>query len=160
MGQAEQKLRKGIGGWLILPLLGLIISPLRLIYMVYADLWPIFSPDYWEELTSPDSLSYHPLWFSVLVFEVAGNVIILLLGLAALLSFLRKSRRTPRMVVIFLFLALVFAATDAYFKSFIPGAAERLDINQSSDLWRTGITAAIWIPYFLISTRVKATFLN
>jgi uncharacterized protein DUF2569 len=161
MEQSKEKSRKGIGGWLILPLLGLIISPLRLIYMIYDDLWPIFSPDYWAELTNPDSLSYHPLWYSLLVFEVAGNLIIFLLGLAALLSFLRKSRKTPRLVIIWLLLALVFAAADTYFKGFIPGAAEQFDnISTSSDLWRTGITAVIWIPYFLASKRVKATFLN
>ncbi|MBO0720935.1 MAG: DUF2569 domain-containing protein [Blastocatellia bacterium] len=160
MEQSEKTAPKGIGGWLLLPLFGLILSPLRLIYMIYEDLWPIFSPDYWDELASPDSPSYHPLWHSVLIFEVAGNLIVFLLGLAALLSFLRKSRRAPRMVILWFLLAFVFVAADAYFRSYIPGADEQLDALPISEIWSTAITAAIWIPYFLASKRVKATFVN
>jgi VanZ family protein len=160
MEQSKEKSLKGIGGWLILPLLGLILSPLRLIYMVYEDLWPIFSPDYWEDLTSPTSQLYHPLWSRVLIFEVAGNVTIFLLGLAALVAFLKKSRKAPRLIIMWLLLALIFAGADYYFRGYIPGAAEQYDTIFLSELWRTGITAAIWIPYFLISKRVKATFVN
>jgi VanZ family protein len=160
MGQSEQKLLKGIGGWLILPLLGLILSPLIKIYMIYEDLWPIFSPDYWDDLTSPTSELYHPLWSRVLIFEVAGNVTIFLLGLAALVSFLKKSRKAPRLVIMWLLLALVFVAADSYFRGYIPGAVQEYDNILSSELLRAGIPAAIWIPYFLISKRVKATFVN
>ncbi|MBO0798942.1 MAG: DUF2569 domain-containing protein [Blastocatellia bacterium] len=160
MEQSEKTAPKGIGGWLILPLLGLILSPLRLIYMIYEDLWPIFSPDYWDELTSPGSPSYHSLWKSVLIFEVAGNLIVFLLGLAALVSFLRKSRRAPRMVIIWFLLAFVFVAADVYFRGYIPGAEEQPDALPITEIWRIGITAVIWVPYFMISKRVRATFLN
>jgi Protein of unknown function (DUF2569) len=160
MEQSQQKSLKGIGGWLILPLLGLILGPLRLIYMIYEDMWPIFSSDYWEDLTSPESASYHPLWRSVLIFEVAGNLAIFLLVLAALFTFLKKSRKAPRLVIMWLFLGLVFAAADFYFKGYIPGAREQYDLMPSLEIWRAGITAAIWIPYFLASKRVKATFVN
>ena len=160
MEESVQKSSKGIGGWLILPLLGLILSPLRLVYMIYEDLWPIFSPDYWEELTSPDSPFYHELWKSVLIFEVAGNLAVFLLGLLALISFLRKSRKAPRWIILWFLLAFVFVAADTYFRTYIPGAAEQLDTIPVSELWRTGITAAIWIPYFLVSKRVTATFVN
>jgi Protein of unknown function (DUF2569) len=160
MGQSEQKLLKGIGGWLILPLLGLILSPLIKIYMIYEGLWPIFSPDYWEDLTSPSSELYHPLWSRLLIFEVAGNLTIFLLGLAALVSFLKKSRKAPRFVIMWLLLSLVFVAADTYFRGNIPGAVQEYDNILSSDLLRAGIPAAIWIPYFLISKRVKATFVN
>jgi hypothetical protein len=160
MAQSEQKLPKGIGGWLILPLLALILSPLIKIYMIYEDLWPIFSSDYWEDLTSPTSELYHPLWTRVLIFEVAGNLTIFLLGLAALVSFLKKSRKAPRLVILWLLLALAFVAADSYFRSYIPGAVQEYDTIFSSELWRAAIPAAIWIPYFLISKRVKATFVK
>jgi hypothetical protein len=160
MAQSEQKSPKGIGGWLILPLLGLILSPLIKIYMIYEDLWPIFSSDYWEDLTSPTSELYHPLWTRVLIYEVAGNLTIFLLGLAALVSFLKKSRKAPRLVIMWLLLALVFVAADYYFRGYIPGAVQEYDNILSSELLRAGIPAAIWIPYFLISKRVKATFVN
>jgi Protein of unknown function (DUF2569) len=160
MEQSQQKSLKGIGGWLILPLLGLILSPLRLIYMIYEGLWPIFSSDYWEDLTSPGSESYHQLWTSVLIFEVVGNLAIFLVGLAALLSFLRKSRKAPKLMILWFFLALVFVGADTYLRGYIPGAALTYEAIPSIELWRAGITAAIWIPYFLASKRVKATFVN
>jgi Protein of unknown function (DUF2569) len=156
----EQKSPKGIGGWLILVLLGLILSPLRLILMIYWDMWPLFSTEHWDSLTSPDSASYHPLWNSVLIFEVAGNVTIFLLGLVALLSFLRKRRWAPRLVILCIFLNFVFAAADTYLIKYVIGAPGDLDFASTPEPWVAGVTALIWIPYFLISKRVKATFVN
>jgi hypothetical protein len=156
----EKKSLKGIGGLLILPLLGLILSPLIKIYSIYEDLWPIFSSDYWEDLTSPASELYHPLWTRLLIFEVAGQVTIFLLGLAALVSFLKRSRKAPRLVILWLLLALVFAAADFHFKGYIPGAVAEYDTIFPPELWSAIIPAAIWIPYFLASKRVKATFVN
>jgi Protein of unknown function (DUF2569) len=160
MEKSEQKSLKGIGGWLILPLLGLIMSPLIMAFSIYEDLSPVFSSDYWEDLTSPTSGLYHPLWERVLIFEAAGHLTIFLLGLAALVSFLRKSRKAPRLVIMWLLLTLVFVAADSYFRGYIPGGVEEFDSSFLPGIWRAGIPAAIWIPYFLVSKRVKATFVN
>ena len=51
----------GLGGWLILPMLGLIFLPIKLGAMLATIYYPIFSEGYWEVLTTPESEAYHAL---------------------------------------------------------------------------------------------------
>lgn len=44
---------KGLGGWLILPAIGLFFYPIRIAASFYTDFLPIFQEGYWEVLTTP-----------------------------------------------------------------------------------------------------------
>jgi len=152
---------QGIGGWLLLPLLGLIISPVRVAFLTYRDIWPVFSEEgFWEYLTTPGSADYHPLWAPVIVFEAVGNVVLVITGLVALWLFLRKSYLAPRWVIAWLALSLVLQVTDFVLLKQIPAVAEEYDPDAIKELARAVVGALIWIPYFLKSKRVKATFVK
>ena len=43
----------GLGGWLILTGITLIIAPLTMLYTLYTDFLPIFQEGIWQELTTP-----------------------------------------------------------------------------------------------------------
>ena len=62
---------KGIGGWLILPSIGLLISPFVLIVQLQDLMRSVFAPGVWAALTSHKSPAYHPLWAPELIFEMA-----------------------------------------------------------------------------------------
>lgn len=152
--------KSGIGGWLVLPLLGLLLTPLRIAYTLYNDMWPVFSEGYWEVLTTPTSEAYHRFWATLIIFEVIGNLVLILFTLAALWFFLRKSRHAPLMMIIWLVFNLAFVAADFFLAELIPTLAEQSDPESVKELIRAVIGAAIWIPYFLVSKRVKATFVK
>jgi hypothetical protein len=151
---------RGIRGWLIFPLLGLIINPFRVSFFLYKHLWPIFSKGFWEVLTTPESKAYHPLWAPVLILEMTGNLAIIALGIVALWYFLRKSRLAPRLLISWLGLILVVVWADHFLANLIPAVAKQSHTESIKEIARAVLGAAIWIPYFLVSKRVKATFVN
>src|SRR6185436_1093699 len=52
---------QGIGGWLILPMIGLFVFPVRVAISLATDYAPIFRDGIWGSLTTPGSAVYHSL---------------------------------------------------------------------------------------------------
>jgi hypothetical protein len=151
---------KGIGGWLILVVLGLVVSPLRTAYLLITTHWPIFRDGTWAILTTPGTGSYHPLWAPLITLEILGNLGSIALALVALWSLVRKSRRTPIFVIAWLSWTTALVAADFFAADMIPAVAAQADHDSVKELGRTIFGACIWIPYFLVSKRVKATFVE
>jgi hypothetical protein len=150
---------RGLGGWLMLPLLGLLITPFRMGIELVRDFGPILKPEVWRALTTPGGDAYHPLWAPVIVFELATNVGIFGFSLVLLILFLTRSRRLPRLMVVWFLTIASVLVIDAFLVDAIPAAAAGRDAVVS-DLIRTALTGAVWIPYFLRSERVKNTFVE
>ena len=151
---------RGIGGWLILVILGLIVSPLRITYLLLTIHWPIFRDGTWHTLTTPGSPAYHHLWAPLLAYEIIGNLIAIVLALVTLVMLLRKSKRTPAFAIGWFAYGAAFVAVDFFVADLIPFVAQHPDPDDIKELARGVVAAAIWIPYFLVSKRVKATFVE
>ena len=156
----ETKSYEGIGGWLILPLIGLFIVPIRISLLVLKDLVPIFTEGHWNVLTTPGSGAYHPLWAPLLIFECAGNAIFIIFSIVLLVFFFPKSRLLPKLIIFYLVLNLLFVAGDFFLADLIPAVAEQSNPHSAKELGRAIIGAMIWVPYFLFSKRVKQTFVR
>ena len=153
----------GIGGWLILVLVGMIIAPVVLLAAAWTDFHTLTGPNH--ALVS----ARMPGLMLLVGFELFANVT-LFLGLAFLLFFFfREDRRFPR--VYQLWLALSFAEKLAeYTLSFRIGdgsswqGAQQLAAGIQSKLGvsvlQAVIAAVLWIWYFEVSRRVKATFVH
>jgi hypothetical protein len=151
---------RGIGGWLILPLLGLILTPIRVGFSSVRDLAPALKPGTWAALTTPGAAAYHPLWAPVLVFECVVNGLLIVCSLVLLWLFLRKSHRVPLLMVAWLVAIVAVQVVDLLLVGQIPAAAAAPDAQGIRDLVRLVLSALIWIPYFLRSKRVKNTFVE
>ena len=155
----EERNLDGIGGWLILILLGLLVSPIRIGLVIYQTYVPLFSDGTWEQLTTSSSDAYHPFWAPLITFEIASNLLIILLGLLTLYFFFLKSKHTPRAAIAWLLSSFVFVVVDYFLADAIPFvAAQPADPETIKEVARSTVSAAIWVPYFLVSKRVKATF--
>lgn len=158
MNADAQDLR-GIGGWLILVAIGLCLQPLLLLKALYDNVG-IFRADTWRGLTTPGSPPYHPLWAPFLIAEAGANVV-LLAGVGVLLYlFFTKGRRFPRLAIIYMAVSLVAVVGDFAVANAIPAARAQLTASEYGQVGRSVIGAAIWIPYFLRSRRVAATFVH
>jgi len=62
------------------------------------------------------------------------------------------------LVIMLLLSNLVFVAIDYFAADLIPFVAAQEDIGSLTELIRVFIGCVIWVPYFLVSKRVKATF--
>ena len=120
---------KGIGGWLILPAIGICLNPLILTVFLYTNFVPIFSEGYWPILTTPGSAAYHPLWGPMIMFEIAGNVIFIIFSVVLLVLFFKKHYRVPLLFIVFLSANLLFVAIDFFAADLIPAVAEQNDVS-------------------------------
>ncbi len=151
---------KGIGGWLILVVIGLVISPIRISQFMLTTYWPIFRDGTWSVLTTPGTEAYHALWAPLIFFEIIGNLGSIALALVTLWFLVRKSRRTPNLAIGWLIWATAFVVIDFFAADLIPAVAAQSDPDSVKELVRSIVGAAIWVPYFLVSKRVKATFIE
>ncbi len=159
--ESNQENVSGIRGWLILVLIGLLISPIRILLHSYENFWPLYAESLWGEFTRQSSEFYHPAFAGVVVFEIASNAILLITGLLTLYVFLRKSRHTPLVAIIWIALGLVFAVVDTILIRQVPLLAAQVSgLDTFKQIAGPALRAAIWIPYFVVSKRVRATFVR
>ena len=151
---------KGLGGWLILPLIGLIVSPIRMAISLNNDFLPIFQEGYWEVLTTPGSEAYHHLWGPLITFEIVGNLLFIVFALILIFLFFTKAPIFPSLFIIYIIANLLYVVGDFFFANLIPAVASESDPGSIKELFRTAVGAAIWIPYFKMSKRVKNTFVK
>ncbi|WP_186767124.1 DUF2569 domain-containing protein [Devosia ginsengisoli] len=146
----------GLGGWLILPALGLFATPVLAI-PTFGDLLPL--------LTSGAGLTAAQML--VVWFELISNVVLQLLAPAVLLAlFFQKKRYFPllyagwlaaNLLIMLLDLVFVYNAFRSYYDT--PGVVF-WDQDTAQGIGRAVFGAAIWIPYMFKSVRVKNTFVN
>jgi hypothetical protein len=137
-----------------------IFFPIRLAASFYNDFLPIFQEGYWEVLTTPGSEAYHHLWAPLIISEIIGNSLFIIFDIVLIVLFFTKSNRFPILIIIFIATNLFFLAGDLVLTDLIPAVAAESDPESVTELARSIIAAAIWIPYFLVSKRVKNTFVK
>lgn len=148
---------KGIGGWLILLLVGMIFaiiySALFLINLIQTDL-NLIQKAFITYITG----AYHPAYGAWLLYEVILNIVVIIFILCLLILMLKKSRFFPIITIVYLIAVILLHVID-----YILGFAILYNIGYTPSL--TGviqslIIAIVTIPYLLFSKRVKATFVN
>ena len=156
----ENKDLKGLGGWLILVGLGVVLAPLRLLIMVVPLYQPLFEEGMWEALTTFGSEVYHPLWGPLLIGEIAFNSIMILASIYLIYLFFSKHYMFPKVYIGILLISLIFIPFDSWLVTFILPDEPMFDPDTTKEFARTLIASIIWIPYMLVSKRVKATFVE
>jgi transglutaminase-like putative cysteine protease len=150
----------GLGGWLILVGLGLVLGPFR-IALGLAQLLPVYSLDTWQLLTTPSSESYHALFAPLLIFELLANLTLLVFSGLLVILFFQRRRTFPWLFILFLlFTAGVYTVDELGSARIHVAVSEQPHKNEPQDLARSYVACAIWIPYMLRSKRVKATFVR
>jgi uncharacterized membrane protein len=147
-----------IGGWLILVVIGLVVTPIRIGIILVTTHIPIFRDGSWALLTSPGATAYHPYWAPILVFEIIGNLLSMVLAFVTLVHLFRRSKRTPKLAISWYAWGVALVLIDTLAGNLIPAVAAHSDPDEVKEIARSIFAALIWIPYFLVSKRVKATF--
>ena len=151
-----EKTYEGIGGWLILVAIALIRAPILFSVTLFRSVFPLLRHETWVALTTKDSEAYHPLWAPVIVSELVVNVIFLALAFLALILFFRRKRLFPKFMIGLMLANVIWGILLAFVYRKIPAMAEEslFDVETVGQI----IACAIWIPYFLVSKRARATF--
>lgn len=149
---------EGLGGWLILVALGLLRSAIVVAASTMRDLLPVFTDGHvWAAFDSGAS-TYDPFYGLLVCVELVANVVLVIWPLVLLGLFFAKSRWFPSG-----YIALVAASFVIHVLDLV--AAQSLDLMAEGEFARgmlglapLVVSAAIWIPYMLVSKRVKNTF--
>lgn len=156
---------EGIGGWLWFIILGLIFGSVTSILYIYTDLQIYFEPEVWNAITTYGTEAYHPLFLFLIWYESILNTILIIIPIVLLVFMFKKNKNFPLLMIIYLITTFIFSLIDGvltweiftetpFFSDNIQ-ATKSLIIEQNIKYL---IANLIWIPYFLKSKRVKATF--
>lgn len=144
----------GIGGWLILPLIGLAMSLILTSVNIWAFLKEL-SFDSWLTI-----LRNYPLFGLYLSFSLLSGLVAIALNVRLFHLVFTYDARTPRWFIFYLayiatvnlieYAGLAYSARLFDDPSFLEG--------EPRATLQSLMAAAIWIPYFRQSLRVKNTF--
>jgi hypothetical protein len=136
----EQK-HVGIGGWLTLPALGLLFTPIIEVRIFIQSLAPVFTRHGW-----------------IPVLNLAYALLVLALLIYAAIRFFSKKRNAPVIMIVLMVAPLVIDAVSLL--TALGYGADPFVIVPVRTLAGSLLGAAIWVPYFCVSKRVKATFVK
>jgi len=137
----------GIRGWLILPAIGFILSLINGVN----DLSEVF------DLFSVYAAAGYGGIYALMILAYIGFLVFLFYTVTL---FFCKKRNAPSTIIILLIAnIIVFSVFFVILLDLTAGAEEIVNVSKK-ELIRGVISAAIWIPYFRKSKRVKATFVN
>jgi heme exporter protein CcmD len=127
---------EGISGWLIPPLIALVLNPFAYVYLSFSYIQAFIG-------NRTD------------VIPLVGGLLSFVLGvytLYCLVRFLQKKRQVQVLMIILYVLMFVDALLEIVFT--------HSEIYQEQDFTRISVAAPVWILYFIRSSRVKNTFVR
>ena len=150
---------KGLKGWLVLVAIGVIISPIRVsasLYLYYKE----FTPEIFSALTTPGTEVYHKLWLPFIVGEFAANLLILILSIFLVYLFFFKRKPFPKVYIALAIIVPLVLGIDALVGKIVMPNEPYFDATGAKEFGRSIVALIIWVPYMLLSERVKNTFVN
>jgi hypothetical protein len=152
----------GIGGWLILPAIGLPIVLLKILFGCY-DLIKTYSvPGVLDLMTTPSTKFYVPYLFGLLTFEALINIFLIANISYAIYLFFTKSVKAPKTIILFYIVYSLGMLVDTILSMVLIPENLTKDVlgSQIGAVIGAFLTLAIWGTYFYRSERVKNTFIN
>jgi hypothetical protein len=142
---------EGLSGWLVLVAIGLVVSPFVMLYTIVTVNLPFLTDSRYQPY-----LSNHPAFAALAVFEVITNIIFIAGVLALAFLFFTKRTAFPTFMILYLATQCWVILFDTIAVHILVPSAN-LSASYAS-VARSLIGALVWIPYFVVSQRVKATF--
>jgi H+/gluconate symporter-like permease len=134
-----------LGGWLILPAIGLVFSPLGLARGLITDLGLVG-----QLSTKAPTLSF------LLLVEACAYAALALWCVKVAIDFFKRRRSTRNGFIALSIASIVFLILDLVAGAAFGGTVEPSDGGR---ILAAIIASGIWISYFMRSERVKRTFL-
>jgi len=140
--------------------IGIVVTPIRLVMLIMAIYSEIFSTGVWEALTTQGSEAYNLLWAPIIIGELFVNCGLILAWLYIVYKFFTKSSDFPKWYIGIAVFSLVLIVADAFAIKLVLPNESVFDTDTIKELMRAVIMVVIWVPYMLVSKRVKATFIK
>lgn len=158
----QQPILFGFGGWLIVFSLGLAYQFFMNLKAFY-DNYLLLNSEEMSYLTDKSSEGYNSLWEPAIIFECITQLIAVIFVIFIAYFCLKMDYKFKLLTLIYIPLLLVFNLASTLLMLNIQNYYTET-IYTSEDLYynlyKSGVYAVVWIPYFLISKRVNNTFVK
>jgi len=144
---------EGLSGWLLLVGFGLVVSPFVILSSIVTTNIPFLYGSKYQAF-----LATHPAVEGLIVFEVISNIIFIACIAALNYLFFTKRKAFPGYFILYLVTNLLVLLIDTFAANALFPSVHLTAAYTS--IARTLLAALIWIPYMLVSRRVKATFVR
>jgi hypothetical protein len=146
---------ENIGGWLLIPLVILFFTPLAGLVSLLRNSY--FNQAVWDNLVMPSSPNFAPELAGVMFLELIINIGFIMFSILLLRLFLKKRSSLPELIKAF-YIANALIVIGDYVALESMKLPFETDETSFSPSIRAIVLAAIWVPYFHFSHRVKETF--
>jgi hypothetical protein len=144
----------GLGGWLILVFLHMILAIVSLVILITYGYLPLMA----DVAVSPNE--YEPGLGPFLKFELLMLLGFLIVEIAALVFFYKKHRLFPKIYIGIRLAYIVWLLLNAGAYRLIAPDEPVFDSDTIGNLIQSRVAAVVWISYMLHSKRVANTFVN
>ncbi|MEO1022302.1 MAG: DUF3857 domain-containing protein [Bacteroidota bacterium] len=152
---------ESIGGWLFLIALGLTVAPIRILFGLIQEA-NFYNANVINSLLSSSELSYNPELAFLIMTELFFNICIIIFPVFLIILLAKRRSSFPKLYIFYIGGHFVFLLVDALLTTLLASdvfTSEELS-GYYGDVFRSFLGICIWIPYMLISTRVKRTFVT
>jgi hypothetical protein len=151
----------GLGGWLILVGIGVVLLPFLLAFQLSQLYLPFFQDTLLWDAIDPSSGAYVP-WFREYLFGSAAlNLVLFGIALTNVFGFFGRKTWFPKLYITMLVFSVLLQVVDAWVAGFIVPDDPTVSFGAPEvmrGIIRSIGQALIWVPYMLISKRVENTF--
>ncbi len=149
---------QGLGGWLILVGFGVCVRPFLVLVPFVQGFGQFFEARTTETLTLATSPAHIPGFALLICVEASVNLVLLLGSIWMIVLFFRQHRHFPRVFIAMFTGGLVFQIVDLVAANAL--LSETTEVQDVKQIFQLVIYCAIWVPYMLVSRRVRATFVR
>ena len=149
---------RGVGGWFLLPLLGVFLSPFVIAFNLLA-IMPAITMSTWRVITNPHMPGFDPVLPVLVVAEMVGNEVVLVFSIVLMFALARRLRIFRRLYIVTMLAVLGLAWVDAVAVTVVTASGSE-DIAEVGRLIMSSISTLLWCLYMLVSRRVRNTFIN
>lgn len=148
-----------IGGWLVLPGIGLVLTPIILLFQLFSE--DYFNQNTWIGILNSGFENPYEL-LALVGFEFIYNIFFITFSIFLIILYFNRRTSLPMLISILYVLNFLIPLIDIIASNIIlpKHLIEASSIGFTKDIARNFFSACIWIPYFHMSNRVKNTFIH
>ncbi len=150
---------QGISGWLILPAIAALVMPLMFGHALYGN-YTLLEQSTWIGLVELAGGQIVPMYLMLAMSFIASPLLLALSILFAVLFFQRRTSAPALFITLMACNLTVLLAEYLFMRHIGMGTIWTEDemAQHLKSMLQLVVRAVIWIPYFLVSQRVRVTF--
>ena len=147
----------GLGGWLVLLGIGVVLSPLQLILQL-ADVRFFYDLTQWDKLTHPSGDMYHPHWAPFILLELFANSFVFVWTILNIVLFFTRRTSAPTLLAMLFIVQPLIVGIDLFVAGSLGLPGMEVEPKEKWDLAGIAVRGLLWATYLLVSVRVRSTF--